>query len=120
MTSPPGIGMLPNFALINPNCSLESASVYCLIHCFPIELILEYVKFPKGILDIKHNQSIGSIKLKEYVEIKKPKYHLFGHAHHLKGIYSNGGTVFINNSIVYNAPLRNVINKPIDIMIDND
>jgi hypothetical protein len=85
----------------------------------PIDIFVTHGP-PKGILDIKHNQSIGSIKLKEYVEIKKPKYHLFGHAHHLKGIYSNGGTVFINNSIVYNAPLRNVINKPIDIMIDND
>jgi Icc-related predicted phosphoesterase len=85
----------------------------------PIDIFVTHGP-PKGILDIKNNQSIGSTKLKEYVEFKKPKYHLFGHAHHSKGIYSNGGTVFVNNSIVNNTRLGNVVNKPIDIMIDND
>jgi Icc-related predicted phosphoesterase len=75
---------------------------------------------PKGIFDIKNGQSVGSLALKKYVENKKPKYHFFGHAHHLTGIYSNRQTIFINNSIVYNARLGNVVNKPIDIMIDND
>ena len=75
---------------------------------------------PKGILDVKNMQSVGSSALKKYVEIKKPKYHLFGHAHHSTGIYSNGNTIFINNSIVYVAHLGNVVNKPIDIMVDND
>jgi Icc-related predicted phosphoesterase len=74
---------------------------------------------PKGILDTKNGQSIGSLSLKKYVEIKKPKYHLFGHAHHSPGIYSNGETIFINNSIVHYAYLGNVVNKPIDIMVDN-
>jgi Icc-related predicted phosphoesterase len=74
---------------------------------------------PKGILDIKNGQSIGSSSLKKYVEIKKPKYHFFGHAHHLTGIYSNGQTIFINNSIVFIAHLGNIVNKPIDIVIDN-
>jgi Icc-related predicted phosphoesterase len=85
----------------------------------PIDIFVTHGP-PKGILDIKHNQSIGSTKLKEYVELKKPKYHLFGHAHHLIGTYSNGGTVFVNNSIVHDAHSGNIINKPIDIMIDND
>jgi len=75
---------------------------------------------PKGILDIKQNISVGSVEIKKYVENKKPKYHFFGHAHHLTGIYSNRETIFINNSIVYNARLGNAVNKPIDIMIDND
>jgi len=56
---------------------------------------------PKGILDYKFNNSIGSVSLLNYVKNHKPKYHLFGHAHHLKGTYNDGSTTFSNASIVY-------------------
>jgi Icc-related predicted phosphoesterase len=71
---------------------------------------------PKGILDIKFNQSIGSVSLLEFVKKTKPKYHLFGHTHHSKGIFFDGQTTFINNSFVrylknmsFNATPLNII-----------
>lgn len=57
---------------------------------------------PKGILDKKCNNSIGSVSLLDYIKKHNPKYHLFGHAHHLKGTYNNGLTIFSNASIVHN------------------
>jgi Icc-related predicted phosphoesterase len=73
---------------------------------------------PKNIFDIKLGKSIGSLELKKYVEKIKPKYHLFGHSHHSTGIYSKNNTIFINNSIVYNSYIKNIINNPIDFIID--
>jgi Icc-related predicted phosphoesterase len=56
---------------------------------------------PKGILDNKFGVNVGSVSLLDYVKKHKPKYHLFGHAHHLKGTYYDGSTTFSNASIVY-------------------
>jgi|688.fasta_scaffold717693_2 Icc-related predicted phosphoesterase len=56
---------------------------------------------PKGILDNRYGNSIGSLNLLDYVSKNKPKYHLFGHAHHSKGTYFNGSTIFSNASIVH-------------------
>ena len=46
-----GIGRDLNFDLTRPRSSIQRESVYCLAHCFPIELTLEYVRSPNGILD---------------------------------------------------------------------
>jgi len=130
------------FILNNDVCEILNLKIYGLSVCFKHEIqkhtynsfndveiekmtkndevdILVTHGPPKGIFDVKNGQSVGSIALKNYVEIKKPKYHLFGHAHHSTGIYSNGQTIFINNSIVYIAHLGNIVNKPIDIVLDN-
>jgi len=71
---------------------------------------------PKGIFDIKQGSSVGSVKLLEFVKTHKPKYHLFGHAHHWKGIYNNGDTIFCNSSITYNVRQKIVDGSPLDIL----
>lgn len=69
---------------------------------------------PKDILDNKMGRSVGSKSLLEYVKNYKPKYHLFGHAHHSKGIFNNGVTTFSNASIVDKLTLKTLGGKPFD------
>lgn len=67
---------------------------------------------PKDILDNKMGRSVGSKSLLEYVKNYKPKYHLFGHAHHSKGTFTNDVTTFSNASIVDKLTLRTLGGKP--------
>ena len=67
---------------------------------------------PKGILDNKYGNNIGSVSLLEYVKDHKPKYHLFGHAHHSKGTFFDGSTVFSNASIVYKLANETIDGTP--------
>lgn len=71
---------------------------------------------PKGIFDIKQNRSIGSTTLLNFVKSRKPKYHLFGHAHHWRGIHNDSNTIFCNSSITYNVRQRIVNGTPLDIL----
>lgn len=71
---------------------------------------------PKGILDNKFNKSIGSVSLLDYIKKHNPKYHLFGHAHHLTGTYNNGFTTFSNASIVYMLGKEMVNGIPYDFV----
>jgi Icc-related predicted phosphoesterase len=95
-------GLSATLKEINPKCFNESTEL-------EIENELKNENFdilithgpPKGILDNKFNNNIGSASLLDYVKKHNPKYHLFGHAHHLKGTYNNGLTTFSNASIVY-------------------
>jgi Icc-related predicted phosphoesterase len=70
---------------------------------------------PKGIFDNKNGGSIGSVSLLNYVIEKKPKYHFFGHAHHWKGVHSNGDTIFCNSSVTYNVRQGIVTGNSLDI-----
>jgi Icc-related predicted phosphoesterase len=72
---------------------------------------------PKGILDNKLGQSVGSYSLLEYVNKYKPKYHLFGHAHHSKGTLSNGITSFSNSSIVEKLSMKTLGGTPFDFVL---
>jgi Icc-related predicted phosphoesterase len=72
---------------------------------------------PKNILDNKLGMSVGSNSLLEYVKKHKPKYHLFGHAHHSKGTFTDGVTVFSNASIVDKLILKKLTGKPFDFTI---
>jgi hypothetical protein len=74
---------------------------------------------PKGILDIKFGKSIGSSSLLSYVNMAKPKFHLFGHTHHSIGTCDNGETKFINNSIVKFIRTMQIQSKPLDITYGN-
>jgi Icc-related predicted phosphoesterase len=69
---------------------------------------------PKDILDNKLGRSIGSYSLLEYVNKYKPKYHLFGHAHHSKGTHNNGITTFSNASIVDKLMMKTLGGIPYD------
>jgi Icc-related predicted phosphoesterase len=73
---------------------------------------------PKGILDIKQGKNVGSNSLYEYIQNYPPKYHLFGHAHHSKGIFKNKKTTFINGSIVENPSFPYINNFPVNIIYD--
>ena len=72
---------------------------------------------PKGILDVRHGKNIGSNALYEYVKKYPPKYHLFGHAHHSKGIYTNQNTTFINGSIIDYVSFPYINNFPTNIVL---
>ena len=72
---------------------------------------------PKDILDNKLGRSVGSNSLLEYVKIYKPRYHLFGHAHHSKGTFSNSDTTFSNASIVDKLLLKTLGGKPFDFIM---
>jgi Icc-related predicted phosphoesterase len=72
---------------------------------------------PKGILDKKFNRSIGSQSLLNFVKLKQPKYHLFGHSHHSKGHYFDGVTNYINNSIIQYLKDLNIQSNPLDIWL---
>ena len=71
---------------------------------------------PKGIFDIKQGNSVGSTTLLNFVKTRKPKYHLFGHAHHWTGIYNDGNTIFCNSSITYSVQPKIVRGSPLDIL----
>jgi Icc-related predicted phosphoesterase len=71
---------------------------------------------PKGIFDIKQGNSLGSTTLLDFVKTRKPKYHLFGHAHHWRGIHNDGDTIFCNSSITYNVRQKIVNGSPLDIL----
>jgi Icc-related predicted phosphoesterase len=71
---------------------------------------------PKGIFDIKQGNSLGSTTLLDFVKTRKPKYHLFGHAHHWRGIHNDGDTIFCNSSITYNVRQKIVNGYPLDIL----
>jgi Icc-related predicted phosphoesterase len=72
---------------------------------------------PKDILDNKLGRSVGSYSLLEYVKKYKPKYHLFGHAHHSKGTFNNGITIFSNASIVDKLMLKTLGGNPFDFLM---
>lgn len=72
---------------------------------------------PKNILDNKLGRSVGSTSLLEFVSKQKPKYHLFGHAHHSKGVYDNGITKFSNASIVDRLSLKTLGGEPFDFTL---
>ena len=72
---------------------------------------------PKDILDNKLGKSVGSFSLLEYVKKYKPKYHLFGHAHHSKGTFNDGITIFSNASIVDRLNQKTLGGKPFDFIM---
>jgi Icc-related predicted phosphoesterase len=72
---------------------------------------------PKDILDNKLGESVGSVSLLEYVKKHKPKYHLFGHAHHSRGTISNGLTTFSNASIVKKLFTKTLGGIPFDFTL---
>jgi Icc-related predicted phosphoesterase len=71
---------------------------------------------PKGIFDNKLGFGIGSTNLLQFVKTNKPKYHLYGHAHHWKGSYYDGNTTFCNSSIVYNLRMKSITGTPLDLL----
>jgi Icc-related predicted phosphoesterase len=71
---------------------------------------------PKGILDMKLGKSIGSFSLLSYVNMAKPKLHLFGHTHQSIGTFNDGNTTFINNSIVKFIRTMQIQSNPLDII----
>lgn len=72
---------------------------------------------PKNILDNKLGKSVGSNSLLNFVNEKKPIYHLFGHAHHSKSLFDNGITKFSNASIVDRLSLKTLSGEPFDFTI---
>jgi Icc-related predicted phosphoesterase len=57
---------------------------------------------PNGILDLtQHTQlHVGCPYLLEKVKRIKPKVHVFGHIHEARGVHEEGGTTFVNASVV--------------------
>lgn len=69
---------------------------------------------PFGILDrTMEGANAGCPKLLEAVQIKKPKFHLFGHIHEGYGTQKRNGVTFINASLC-DAAYR-LANKPVVI-----
>ncbi len=67
---------------------------------------------PFGILDrTSEGMNAGCPKLLETVQIKKPKFHIFGHIHEGYGMREINGTTFVNASLC-NANY-NLANKPV-------
>ncbi|MFZ4582255.1 MAG: metallophosphatase domain-containing protein [Paludibacter sp.] len=69
---------------------------------------------PYGILDSEENYHFGCIQLLEFVQSKRPQYHLFGHVHADYGIIKSYFTTFVNASLISK---NNIRNKPILIEI---
>jgi len=66
---------------------------------------------PIGILDHVPRGHVGCEQLKEVVEIKKPRYNIFGHIHEGYGQIEKDGTIYINASICneYYNPINPVV-----------
>jgi Icc-related predicted phosphoesterase len=55
---------------------------------------------PVGLLDTSRNEiSMGCSELREVVELRSPKIHVFGHVHEAYGILTLGATTFMNTAI---------------------
>src|SRR5690606_32531661 len=57
---------------------------------------------PYGILDkVYHdNRNVGCLILKNKVKEVKPQVHVFGHIHEAMGVHEEGGTTYINASVI--------------------
>ena len=72
---------------------------------------------PRGILDKPHGRqpSCGCVDLRNRVREVRPKVHCFGHIHGSYGKVEEGGTVFINASVVDER--YQVVNRPVEVWV---
>lgn len=74
---------------------------------------------PHNILDkCLSGDNVGCEILAKEIELKKPKYHIFGHIHEVAGSVEQGDTTYINCSLC--DPYNNLKNKPIVLEVEND
>ena len=53
---------------------------------------------PACVLDSSYRGNIGCPHLRDVVEERRPRFHIFGHAHEGKGTKELGGTTFVNTA----------------------
>ena len=73
---------------------------------------------PKGYRDYSkaEKRNTGCQVLLTRVLSVRPRYHIFGHIHESYGTEEDGGTSFVNASIVNGA--EEAVNKPVQILLD--
>lgn len=71
---------------------------------------------PSEILDYSSGVHWGNLPLRRHIEVIKPRYHLFGHAHEDYGIQQIGCTIYSNASLLNDQ--NQIVNVPRLIDID--
>ena len=87
-------------------CEIDGVKFFGLAYDHPEELIPDDADIvvthepPIMVLDKSNGTHWGNLSLRNRLELIKPRYHLFGHAHESFGTLKDSGTIFSNASLL--------------------
>ena len=87
-------------------CEIDGVKFFGLAYDHPADLIPDDADIvathepPIMVLDKSHGTHWGNLPLRNRLELIKPRYHLFGHAHESFGTLKDSGTIFSNASLL--------------------